>query len=264
MKYGQNNTKFTSNKEKNEIYQSLMGCKKLNKKVTEDVYEFYNIMPNPKDFLELFLGLKNIGLSKAHIETLVKIDYFSEVIEESKTKCLWLTDNFKDYNKKTLKKDNIDTLWKKLNMSCSIMEFYNTLKEKCKKETDNSFTFEENVLISILYKYANPKNMDKLEELAWECKLLGTTVDKTDDDFMLGQIIKYNPRTNKVIFKHISNGDEDWYKINCPVHLKENDYIFISSISSYNYRGRTYYTIENMVNLNEKYLDKKSKKNVDK
>lgn len=252
MRYGQNNTKFTANNDTNEIYQSLMSVKALNKNTAETIYEISKQFPKPKSFFELYKIMKENGLSKTHIVNLSKIGYFLN-IESNKAKCIWLCDNYDKINKKTLKKDKIDELFKSINPDKSIMDFYNDLKELSKKETEKQMTFEEGVLSEYLYSIIKINECDTLEQMYWECELLGTTTDNVEDDFMLGRVVKYNPSTNKILFKHIRSSSEQWVKLNCNEHVKEKDYIFINSVTSHTYRGREYFTAENIINLTEKY-----------
>lgn len=257
MRYGQNNTKFVANKEKNEIYQSMLSVKSINKTTAETLYNL-GLEYKPNNFFDLYLKMKEVGLSKTHIGNLCKIGYFSD-IENSKRKSLWLTENFDKYNKKQLKKDKVDVILKDLGISLSIIDFYNELKSLSIKETPKQFAFEEGELIKFIYSLIDIKDNDKLEEMNWECELLGTIIDDVDDTFMLGRVSKWNPTTKKIVFKHIKTNKEEWMKVNCLTHFKEKDYIFIDKISSKMYRGREYFTIEGAINLSEKY-----KKNVDK
>lgn len=252
MKYGQNNTKFTANVSTNEIYQSLMCVKAINKNTSEIIYEISKEVGTPKSFFELYLIMKEKGLSKTHISNLVKIGYFVD-IEKSKRKCLWLCDNYDKFNKKQLKKDKIDEFYNEIGIDITLSEFYDKLKELSIKETPKQLSYEVGVLVEYIYSLVEIKDDDRLEELYWECTLLGTTTDNIEDDFMLGRVVKYNPSTNKVVYKHIRTGDEKWMKLNCNIHVKEKDYIFINSVTSKIYRGREYFTIENLINLTEKY-----------
>lgn len=255
MRYGQNNTKFTANKETNEIYQSMMSVKAVNKNTSEIICEIGKEIPKPQSFFELYKVMKERGLSKTHITNLSKIGYFDEI--ENKRKCIWLCDNYDKLNKKQLKKDKVDELYYQLNLECDIMKFYKDLLELSIKETPKQMSFEEGVLVKYLYGLVEINSDDKLEELYWECELLGTTTDNIDESFMLGRVIKYNPSTNKIVFKHIRTGKEQWCKINCQTHMKEKDYIFINSISSKIYRGKEYFTVEDVINLTEKYMKKR-------
>ena len=105
--------------------------------------------------------------------------------------------------------------------------------------------------------YLTLESENKLEELFWECSLLGTTIDDVEDSFMLGRIMKYNPSRNSIVFKHIRTGVEHWIKIGVSTQVKEKDYIFVSEISTSIYRGREYQTIESMVNLSQQFNKKK-------
>lgn len=252
MRYGQNNTKFTANNDTNEIYQSLMSVKALNKSTSETIYKISQENPNIKSFYELYKIMKENGLSKTHITNLSKIGYFDD-IEPNKRKCIWLCDNYDKINKKTLKKDKVDELFKSINPDKRIIDFYNELKELSKKETEKQMTFEEGVLAEYIYNLANVEQGEKLEEMFWECELLGTTTDNVEEDFMLGRVIKWNPARGSMLFKHIRSSKETWIKIACNEHVKEKDYVFINSVASSIYRGREYFTAENLTNLSEKY-----------
>lgn len=258
MRYGQNNTKFTANKDTNEIYQSMLSVKAINKNTADVLYDL-GLNYKPENFFDLYLKMKEIGLSKTHISNLAKIGYFND-IEPIKRKCLWLSENFDKYNKKQLKKDKIDELWKDFKPPVSIIDFYNDLKSIAIKETPKQLAFNEGDLIKYFYSIINIQDDDKLEEMYWECELLGTTIDDVDETFMLGRIGKWNPSTNKIVFKHIKTNNEQWIKVNCNTHFKEKDYIFIDKVSSKVYRGREYFTAESVINLSEKYkkvVDKK-------
>lgn len=254
LRFGQDNTTFTSNSEKNEIYQSLMAIKSINNNVAIQLKDIKDKEYN--SFYDLYIDMKQKGLSKTHISNLIKIGYFLNV-ETCKRKSLWLSENFDKYNKKTMKKEKIADIFKELNPNINAMDFYKLLKNICKKESDKQLTFEDGVLIKEFYNLVNFKDEDKLEELYWESELLGTPVDDLEESFLLGKIVKYNPSTSKIMFKHIKTNKEQWIKINCNVHIKEKDYIFIDSITSKLYRGKEYITAESVVNLSEKYGKKK-------
>lgn len=260
LKFGQDNTKFTSNKEKNEIYQSLLSVKAINENTANVLKQ---LSSNKYDnFYDLYIEMKNNGLSKTHIENLCKIGYFQDFC--SKRTSLWLTQHYGvsqkkgqpkvlDINKKILKKDDIMFVYKSLGTNMSMMEFYEKLKQVAIKETAKQFSFEEGVLASFLYQFIDIQDNDKLEEYAWELSLLGTTVDEIDADVLMGRIIKYNPSTNRILMKHCKTGVESWYRLNCDIHVKEKDYIFISSISEKMFRGKKNIIIEKMINLSETY-----------
>lgn len=252
MRYGQNNTKFTANKETNEIYQSILSVKAINKNISELIYNISKEYQNIDSFFKLYIIMKEKGLSKTHISNLSKIGYFIN-IEPNKRKSLWLCDNYDKFNKKQLKKDKIDDFYKEIGIKIPLIEFYNKLKELSLKETPKQISFEEGVLVKYIYSMVEIDIEDKLEEMYWECELLGTTIDNVEESFMLGKIIKFNPSTNKIVFKHIRENTEQWIKLNCNIHVKEKDYIFINSVTSKTYRGREYFTAENIINLSEKY-----------
>lgn len=261
LKFGQDNTKFTSDKIKNEIYQSLMSVKGINENVAIVLNQLKNNKYN--NFYDLYLDMKSHGLSKTHISNLIKIGYFNDIT--NKRTALWLADHYgatskKIFNidKKTLKKDNIDEIYKNINPNITLIEFYNELKNICKSDTPKQFSFDEGVLPRYLYSLVELQDNDKLEELTWEMQLLGTTIDDIDEKFLLGTVVKYNPSTNRIIFKHCKTGIEFSIKNNSREHIKEKNIIFIESISTKKIRGREYLTAEKIINLSEKYLDKKN------
>lgn len=249
MLFGQNNTRFTANKDTNEIYQDLMAIKSINKIVSEKLLE---LRSNKYDnFLDLYLDMKNKKLSKTHIKNLAKIGYFVK-IEPNKNKSVWLCDNFDDFNKVQFKKDNIDTLVD-LGVSDNIKSLYDDLVSISVKSTPRLLTFKKYDLIRFIYNSITIPEVDELNKLYWECSLLGTPIEEIDKDCLLGRVIKYNSSTNKMLFKHINTGVEQWMKIDCSVHVKEQDYIFIYSMMEKKYKNRVYYTCTDLINLNEKY-----------
>lgn len=261
MKFGQDNTKFTSDKGKNEIYQSLMSVKSINSNTALVLKELKDNKYN--NFYDLYLDMKSKGLSKTHISNLCKIGYFIDIT--SKRNALWLAEHhgvtqkkgqlkILDINKKTLKKDDIPFVYEQVKPNISIDVFYAQLQEIALKETAKQMSFDEGTLPRFLYSFINLSDDDKLEEYAWELGLMGTTIDDIDDSFLMGLVVKYNPSTNRILMKHCKSGEETWYKMNCGVHVKENDYVFIKSITEKKYRGRTFIIVEDMDNLTEKYL----------
>lgn len=261
LKFGQDNTKFTSNVEKNVIYQSLLSVKDINETTASTLRDLgHKVYDN---FYDLYRDMKEHKISKTHISNLCKIGYFTD-IEPSKRKALWLSENYDTYNKKVLKKDKIESLWSELKpKNMNIMEFYNYLKSISKKETEKQITFDDNILCKSIYELLEIKDDDKVEEYAWEAHLTGTTLEEIEDNVLIGKVIKYNPSSNRILFKHIKNGKETYIKINCHNHIKEKDIVFVKSITTKNYKGRTYITAESIDNLTEKYLSK-NKKNIDK
>lgn len=251
MRYGQNNTRFTANSDTNEIYQSLLSVKAINRNTAEVVYQISRER-KVDGFFELYLAMKEFGLSKTHISNLSKIDYFSE-IEPTKRRCLWLTNNYDSFNKKQLNKDKIDEIYKSTGLKIGLMEFYKSLQKLSIKETPKQLKFDEGVLVRYIYDLVDIKDNDTLEDLFWQCHLLGTTVNDVGEEFLLGRIVKYNPSTKKIVFKHVRTGTENWMKISCDIHVKEKDYVFINCVTSNKNKGRTYYTAESITNLSEIY-----------
>lgn len=259
MRYGQDNRKFTANNEKNEIYQSLLGVKALNYQTAETIYELSKQYPVVESFYELYLNMTEAKLTKTHIENMIKIGYFDD-IAGTKNEKLWLSGNFKTINKKQLSKDKIQKLYSDINPMITLSEFYESLKDLAIKDTDKTLKFNDGDLAKYLSGIIRFEDENKLEELYWECSLLGTTVEDVEESFMLGRIMKYNPSRNSIVFKHIRTGVEQWIKVKSNMQVKEKDYIFVSEISSNIYRGREYFTIENMVNLSQCF----GRKSVDK
>lgn len=261
MKFGQDNTRFTSDKDKNEIYQSLMAIKAINSNTSIVLKELgVNKYDN---FYGLYIDMKSRGLSKTHISNLCKIGYFSDIT--TRRNALWIATHYDvtqkkgqpkilDINKKTLKKDDIPFVYNEVKPNMLINEFYEELKKVASKETAKQMSFEDGVLPKFLYSLINIKDDNKLEEYAWELGLMGTTIEDIDESFLMGIVVKYNPSKNRVLMKHCKTGEETWYKMNCNVHVKEKDYIFIKSITENRYRGGTYITVEDMENLTEKFL----------
>lgn len=259
MRYGQDNRKFTANNEKNEIYQSLLGVKALNYQTAETIYNLSKEYPIVESFYELYIKMTEAKLTKTHIENLIKIGYFDD-IAGTKNEKLWLSGNFKTINKKQLSKDKIQKLYSDINPTITLSEFYESLKDLAIKDTDKTLKFNDGDLAKYLSGIIRFEDENKLEELYWECSLLGTTVEDVEESFMLGRIMKYNPSRNSIVFKHIRTGVEQWIKVKSNMQVKEKDYIFVSEISSNIYRGREYFTIENMVNLSQCF----GRKSVDK
>lgn len=252
LQFGQDNTKFTSDKEKNVIYQSMLSVKDINDNTANILKE---LGKNKYDnFYDLYLDMKEEHrISKTHISNLCKIGYFTN-IEPSKRKALWLSESFNAINKKTLKKDKVDEWYKELNLSCGIMKFYNKLKELCLKDTPKQLSFEKGVLPKFIYSLVDIKDNDKMEEYTWEAHLTGTTIDDIDNTVLMGRVVKYNPSYHNIVFKHIKSGEERYIKLNCNTRIKEKDLVFIKSITTKKYKGRVYITAEKIENLTNKYL----------
>ncbi|WP_438563711.1 hypothetical protein [Clostridium sp.] len=255
MRFGQDNRGFRAIPSQNSIAQSLLGVKGLNAQTAEAIYQIGQEYKGT-DFLVIYKLMKERGLSKTHISNMIKIGYFEDVV--SKRKGLWLVENYESLNKKQLNKDKISTVYEdiKKHIDINVMELYSLVKDMAIKETAKTFKLhdgDESPLIKIIYDKINIISTDALEEYYWEYSLLGT-VGEIKHDVIMGTAVKYNPKTNKIVFKNVATGIESWVAINDnTLHVKEKNIIFIESYTTKTYRGKEYWTIQRGLNLTEKY-----------
>jgi DNA polymerase III alpha subunit len=255
MRFGQDNRGFKAIYSDNSISQSLMGVKGLNSNTAEIIYQIGQEYKGDS-FYEVYILMKERGLSKTHISNMLKIDYFANIT--SKRKGLWLVDNYDSLNKKQISKDKISDVYGTIKdyVDINIMDFYNLIKDMAIKETAKLFKLhsdDTSPLPKIVFDMINVENGDALEEYFWEYSLLGT-VSEIKHDVIMGTVVKYNPKTNKIVFKNVATGVESWMAISDEnLHVKEKNIVFIESFTSKMWRKKEYWTIQKGINLSEIY-----------
>lgn len=209
LRFGENNSKITYNKEKNTISSLLASIKDINKDVGERLYElskqkkYYNFLDLLKDIKEQKV------LQSNQLEILIKLDYFSEF---GKSQYLLdivsIYENF--YSKKQISKSDLV----KLNITSDTMErFSNKQTEKLYKEIDNEG------LVKYLISELDDKDISLKEKLHSQKEYIGYieyTNDKLSDNFYYVLETKFYQSKNKPYLKlyRLKDGNTVDYRIN--------------------------------------------------
>ncbi|GLO66282.1 PHP domain-containing protein [Oceanobacillus kimchii] len=77
IEFGKSRAKYSPNKEENTIYKGIQSIKELNGQCAEELFELSQQKDYKKDdFVQLLLDIANTTLTKTHMETLIKLDFF--------------------------------------------------------------------------------------------------------------------------------------------------------------------------------------------
>ena len=209
LRFGENNSKITYNKEKNTISSLLASIKDINKDVGERLYElskqkkYYNFLDLLKDIKEQKV------LQSNQLEILIKLDYFSEF---GKSQYLLdivsIYENF--YSRKQISKSDLV----KLNITSDIMErFSNKQTEKLYKEIDNEG------LVKYLISELEDKDISLKEKLSSQKEYIGYIEyvnEKLSDNFYYVLETKFYQSKNKPYLKlyRLKDGNTVDYRIN--------------------------------------------------
>lgn len=143
----------------NTIYKGTSSIKGLSKTVGDKLYELKD--NSYSTFFDLLIDCKNKGIGMADINTLAKLDYFSEFGKMGKI--LEFLEIYNElYGKKIIKKDKNYTV-KKL-----------FLKEYCEKETEKQFTgFNSEKCLKALIEKMENKDVPFSDKLNYQLQYFG-------------------------------------------------------------------------------------------
>ncbi|MBY6842635.1 PHP domain-containing protein [Clostridium botulinum] len=220
MKFRLDNRKFTLDKEKQYIHPALVGVKGIGIKDSEELYELRNNKYN--NFMELLIDIKEkTSVNKGKLDTLIKLDYFSEFGK----------------SKKLLKiKDIMNSLYSKQQINKNkLIELDLTqdlIKKYAKKETAKLFKdIDMEGMIKELVTNIPNKDISIKDKLSAEIEYLGyptTTISKASNGFYFVlelQIFK-NKRSITYYPKvyNIKNGEIKKMKIKDYILFSENPF----------------------------------------
>lgn len=183
-KFGVDNRKFVADKEKHVINPSLLSIKGLSQACADDLYELSQ-KQKFDSFIELLTAMKKIpSLNSAKIDTLIKIDYFSDFGPSGTL--LRLVEVYDQFaGKKILKKD-------KCRLPQELLDKYTTATEKQYRITDPDGLLKE--LCSMIPQVEVPIQ----SKIKWQCDLFGfcslVIPDKKNIGYVMDLNTNWSPR----------------------------------------------------------------------
>lgn len=158
-KFGVDNRKFVADKEKHVINPSLLSIKGLSQACADDLYELSQKQKFGR-FIELLTAMKKIpSLNAAKIDTLIKIDYFSDFGPSGTLlRIVEIYDQFA--GRKEFKKENCK-------LPQELLDKYTKATEKKYKITDPDGLLKE--LCSMIPQVEVPIQ----SKIKWQCDLFG-------------------------------------------------------------------------------------------
>lgn len=210
-KIGQDNRKL--NVVNGTIYQSLASIKGINEEIGE---KLYNINSEGMSSLELYLAMKEQGLTKTHIENLAKINYFNNSLE-----MLWLANNYKAV--KQLSKKKIIDLFDQYKFDCELDILSMELYYEATAKTEKQLKFDDvNSYIKVLLKHIIIDEPSILERYYWEMDLIGDVISN-QGDYLFYKIEKYNEKKGSILLNHTFTNQLTWfiYKKNLKIRSGE-------------------------------------------
>lgn len=114
IKFGKSKGSYSADHETNRIYKGIASIKNMNGKVADELFALSQ-SKEYTSFLDLLIDIeeKTIGINKTHIETLIRLDFFSQL--GNKQKLLKIYEAFKDgkgikYDKSYVEKTKLKRL----------------------------------------------------------------------------------------------------------------------------------------------------------
>lgn len=257
-RYGQDNSSYKYDKEKNVMIPSLTTMKSFSKDGVDILKQFEG--DTEKEFINIYYKLREAGLGNSDILKLARINYFAEI--DTMEKCIWITENV-DKLKVIFKKDNICDFHKDNNVNIGLLAFEELLESKAVSITPKQMKFEAGVMIRVLSEVVAPKTISPLYKIYWEMFYLGNiggTGNVVNDNINVGVVTHYDNVKSFIKFKNCREVNEEKYKIGNDMSIKEKDIIIIATESSFTYRsGYKAKAIKTFYNLTELCSDKKQK-----
>lgn len=222
-KWGLDNRKFLAIPEEQCIVPSLVSIKGISQKCADKLYKVSQENPNCKSFFEVWIILKNATyVNKDHIDTLVKLNYFSEFGEINQL--LQQVTLFDDlYGRKTFPMKDIEVL----GLSDDDIESMGGTKTPKQVRNLDNIKLIECMLGRIEYKKTNLIDVIKYEH---ECLgYIMTRIPDTSPQYALAlDVNKKYP--NKVIkLYRLNNGNIDTVKVKAKMYdsmpIEEGDVI---------------------------------------
>lgn len=158
-KFGVDNRKFVADKEKHVINPSLLSIKGLSQACADDLYELSQ-KQKFGSFIELLAAMKKIpSLNAAKIDTLIKIDYFSDFGPSGTL--LRVVEMYNQFaGRKEFKKENCK-------LPQELLDKYTKVTEKKYKITDSDGLLKE--LCSMIPQVEVPIQ----SKINWQCEFFG-------------------------------------------------------------------------------------------
>ena len=227
LEWGNDNRKFTLDKENNCIYPCLSSIKSMGKTCANELYELYQ-SKEYNNFFELVLDIKGkTTLDNSMLECLIKLDYFKSFGKSQKL--LKIVDLFNIFYKKDKGEIKPKKQFTKGKLPCGLSE--DMMRKYSNKETEKLFKeVDVDRLVSDLCMRIPDKDIPIQAKLKSELDYLGycSTIIPflSSHAFVLNVDTKYTP---KITVYRIGTGETITYKISKKIYkgLTEGEVIAI-------------------------------------
>lgn len=215
LKYGNDNRRYTADADSNTIYSSLKGVKYINDEVKEYlwfIYENYKV----NNFIELYKYL-TYKLNKRHIETLIKIGYFSDFGNQLKL-IKWISYSNEVFSKKQYRKEQLTD------------NMYAFVYKHSFKETDKTLYVDEDGTIALqeeLFSILPNEEYSFVERVKHEVELVGELISEIPEGVTVGGVGAVSYKKPVFLFKSWKNGKEVWVNLDNKKLMPKRDYIVL-------------------------------------
>lgn len=231
----------------NKIYTALKSVKEINENTASILYEYKDFQGSVVELFSLIRGKDKLDAGK--IKALIYIGYFEEF--GSMGYLIWLLDNYKLYKQPKL--STVQTIYNdnSEHMEISYDEFLSIVTSNADKVTPKTFFFDsdETKLFTLLSKYVRIEDITPLEKIYQEAHYIGTVRNTSNKPLYVCTVTKYNPDKKSALLNNIVTGKEYWYSLQVDVPVKEKDIVYIPSVTSREWKGRTFMTVNRLINL---------------
>lgn len=227
LRWGNDNTKFTADKENNCIYPCLSAIKGMGKGCAKELYTLYS-ENTYNNFFEVLHDIKTkTTLDSGMLEALIKLNYF-DCFGKSQ-KLLKIVDLYNAFYKKEKGIIVNKKQFKKENLPCGIP--IDLFRKYSEKETEKQFNKVNIVgLISEISNKIPDKDITLFAKLKAQLEYLGYIDYKNEDLKNYGYILEEDSKyTPKVKVYRIDTGEIISYKISRRIYkgLNQHDIIYI-------------------------------------
>ena len=207
-KFGVDNRKFVADKEKHVINPSLLSIKGLSQACADDLYELSQ-KQKFGSFIELLTAMKKIpSLNAAKIDTLIKIDYFSDFGPSGTLlRVVEMCDQFA--GRKEFKKENCK-------LPQELLDKYTKATENKYKITDSDGLLKE--LCSMIPKVEVPIQ----SKINWQCEFFGFCSLVIPEKKNVGYVIDLNTNWSpRITIYQLWDGQTVTYKVQKRAYEKQ-------------------------------------------
>ena len=217
LKYGNDNRKFTLDKENHKINQSLLSCKNTNNITGEFLLNMYNSkIDNFIDIVKHIINNKSI-INKKKLETLIQINYFKEFGKVNKL--LRFVELYNTINKKNFNKERTDDF------------ILNIIKPYSEEKPKTYVLKDKDSAIKKLWESIPNTGLDIVTQIQNELELLGyiqSEIPKTSYIFDVKWSGKSKAGNEGAWMISKRNLNEGWFKFKKGLNLPPKESVIIT------------------------------------